>query len=77
MDAKVENKENRDQLDREDLKKVRGGTDYGSPHFEGKLCPECGACPLHFWKFQENNGEIQEVYNCGPVVMHLNWDYGY
>jgi len=51
------------------------------PHFEGKKCPEWGWCSLRFWKFQNGkNGQLDEVYNCdscGPVVMHLDWNYGY
>ena len=49
-----------------------GGSEYGQPHFDGKTCPECGVCTLHFWKFQKVGNEIQEVYECmcdGPVVM--------
>jgi len=68
------------KLNPESLEDLAGGVDCGEPHFNGKLCPECKACTLRFWKFQVEGDVVKEVYNCdacGPVVMHLDWDYGY
>ena len=56
--------ENKDKLDRENLKVVSGGADPGQPHFEGKTCPECQYNKLHFVKFEKRGDKIVEVYNC-------------